>query len=105
MAALYKGFIVTALLSALALWPLTDFLIGFDTEFTIDEMTFTGRHLFYCGLVGLVVTGLLVWITEYYTSTEFRPVRNIAKASETGSGRTSFRVSPYPWRRPPCRSS
>ena len=86
MAALYKGFIVTALLSALALWPLTDFLIGFDTEFTIDEMTFTGRHLFYCGLVGLVVTGLLVWITEYYTSTEFRPVRNIAKASETGSG-------------------
>ena len=86
MAALYKGLIVTALLSALALWPLTDFIIGFDTEFTIDEMTFTGRHLFYCGLVGLVVTGLLVWITEYYTSTEFRPVRNIAKASETGSG-------------------
>ncbi|MEE8533073.1 MAG: sodium/proton-translocating pyrophosphatase, partial [Alphaproteobacteria bacterium] len=45
---------------------------------------FTGRHLFYCGLVGLVVTGLLVWITEYYTSTAYRPVRNIAEASVTG---------------------
>ncbi|MCH7944204.1 MAG: sodium-translocating pyrophosphatase, partial [Proteobacteria bacterium] len=86
MAALYKGFIVTALLSAVALWPLTDAMIGFDTEFTIDELTFTGRHLFYSGLVGLVVTGLLVWITEYYTSTEYRPVRAIAKASETGAG-------------------
>ena len=86
MAALYKGFIVTALLSAAALWPLTDYMIGFDSIFTIDEMTFSGRHLFYSGLVGLVVTGLLVWITEYYTSTKFRPVRSIAKASETGSG-------------------
>ena len=86
MAALYKGFIVTALLSAVALWPLTSFMIGFDSEFTIGELTFSGRNLFYCGLVGLVVTGLLVWITEYYTSTEFRPVRTIAKASETGAG-------------------
>ncbi|MCH9020145.1 MAG: sodium/proton-translocating pyrophosphatase, partial [Proteobacteria bacterium] len=47
---------------------------------------FTGRNLFYCGLVGLAVTGLLVWITEYYTSTEHRPVRKIALASETGHG-------------------
>ena len=86
MAALYKGFMVTALLSAVSLWPLTDAMIGFDSEFTIDGLTFTGRHLFYCGLVGLVVTGLLVWITEYYTSTDFRPVRAIAKASETGAG-------------------
>jgi len=86
MAALYKGFLVTALLSAVALWPLTETMIGFDSEFTIDGLTFTGRHLFYCGLVGLVVTGLLVWITEYYTSTKFRPVRAIAKASETGAG-------------------
>ena len=86
MAALYKGFLVTALLSAVALWPLTEIMIGFDSEFTIDGLTFTGRHLFYCGLVGLVVTGLLVWITEYYTSTKFRPVRAIAKASETGAG-------------------
>ena len=86
MAALYKGFIVTALLSAIVLWPLTDYMVGFDSEFTIGGLDFTGRHLFYCGLVGLVVTGFLVWITEYYTSTEYRPVRNIAKASETGSG-------------------
>ena len=86
MAALYKGFVATAVLSAIALWPLTDYMIGFDTEFTIDELTFTGRHLFYSGLVGLVVTGLLVWITEYYTSTKYRPVRAIAKASETGAG-------------------
>ena len=61
-------------------------MVGFDSEFTIGGLDFTGRHLFYCGLVGLVVTGFLVWITEYYTSTEYRPVRNIAKASETGSG-------------------
>ena len=86
MAALYKGFLVTALLSAIALWPLTDYMIGFDSEFTVDGLTFTGKHLFYSGLVGLVVTGLLVWITEYYTSTEYRPVRAIAKASETGAG-------------------
>ncbi|MFP6744550.1 MAG: sodium-translocating pyrophosphatase, partial [Alphaproteobacteria bacterium] len=86
MGALYKGFIATAVLSAIALWPLTDMLVGFDTEFTIGDISFSGRHLFYCGLVGLVVTGLLVWITEYYTSTEYRPVRSIAKASETGSG-------------------
>ena len=86
MAALYKGFIATAVLSALALWPLTEFLIGFDTEFVIDGASFAGRNLFYCGLVGLLVTGLLVWITEYYTSTEYRPVRTIAKASETGAG-------------------
>jgi len=86
MGALYKGFIVTAVLSAIALWPLTEMMIGFDTVFTVGDESFSGRHLFYCGLVGLVVTGLLVWITEYYTSTEYRPVRAIAKASETGSG-------------------
>jgi K(+)-stimulated pyrophosphate-energized sodium pump len=48
--------------------------------------TFTGMSLFYCGLVGLVVTGLIIWVTEYYTSTEYRPVRSIALSSETGHG-------------------
>ncbi|MFX5785086.1 sodium/proton-translocating pyrophosphatase, partial [Acinetobacter baumannii] len=48
--------------------------------------TVTGLALFYCMLIGLVVTGLLVWITEYYTGTNYRPVRSIAKASETGHG-------------------
>ena len=86
MGALYKGFIVTAVLSAIALWPLTEFMIGFDTDFAVGATAFTGRNLFYCGLVGLVVTGLLVWVTEYYTSTDYRPVRAIAKASETGAG-------------------
>src|SRR3546814_1875631 len=46
----------------------------------------TGRDLFYCSLRGLVITGLIIWITEYYTGTNFRPVRSIAKASETGHG-------------------
>ncbi len=84
MAALYKGFVGTALISAVALWPLTEIIVGFDTALSAGGVTFTGRHLFYCGLVGLVVTGLLVWITEYYTSTAYRPVRNIAEASLTG---------------------
>ncbi|WP_340150148.1 sodium-translocating pyrophosphatase [uncultured Sneathiella sp.] len=86
MGALYKGFIVTTVLSAIALWPVTMLTIGMDTVYTIGEKEFTGMSLFFCGLVGLVVTGLLIWITEYYTSTEYRPVRSIAAASETGHG-------------------
>lgn len=86
MGALYKGFIATTVLSAIALWPITSMTLGMDAEYTIGEKVFTGMSLFYCGLVGLVVTGLLIWITEYYTSTEYRPVRSIAKASETGHG-------------------
>ncbi|MCH7889229.1 MAG: sodium-translocating pyrophosphatase [Proteobacteria bacterium] len=84
MAALYKGFVTTAVISAAALWALTEQLLGFETAFSAGGIVFTGRHLFYCGLVGLVVTGLLVWITEYYTSTAYRPVRDIAEASTTG---------------------
>ena len=86
MAALYKGVIATALISAVALWPLTEYMIGFDTRLAAGGIDFTGRNLFYCGLVGLAVTGLLVWITEYYTSIDHRPVRKIALASETGHG-------------------
>ncbi|MFT6558807.1 sodium-translocating pyrophosphatase [Sneathiella sp.] len=86
MGALYKGFAVTAVLSAIALWPITAMTIGTGTEFSIGDKTFTGASLFYCGLIGLIVTGLIIWITEYYTSTEYRPVRSIAKASETGHG-------------------
>ena len=85
MGALYKSFIVSAVLSAVALWPVTDQIIGLTTDMTVGDDTFNGRHLFYCGLVGLVVTGLLIWITEYYTSTEYTPVRSIAQASTTGS--------------------
>ena len=86
MGALYKGFIVTTVLSAIALWPVTMLTIGMDTVYNIGDKQFTGMSLFFCGLVGLVVTGLLIWITEYYTSTEYRPVRSIAAASETGHG-------------------
>lgn len=86
MGALYKGFAVTTILSAIAIWPITSYTIGLDTVYTIGDKSFTGMSLFYCGLVGLAVTALLIWVTEYYTSTEYRPVRSIAKASETGHG-------------------
>ncbi|MEH6496526.1 MAG: sodium-translocating pyrophosphatase [Pseudomonas marincola] len=86
MGALYKGFAVTTILSAIALWPITEMTIGTATEFTIGAKSFTGASLFYCGLIGLAVTALLIWVTEYYTSTEYRPVRSIALASETGHG-------------------
>lgn len=87
MGALYKGFIATAVLSAVALFGIVFFWLGFGTEYTTSGgLTFAGRHLFYCGLVGLVVTGLIIWVTEYYTGTEYRPVRSIAQASVTGHG-------------------
>lgn len=88
MGALYKGFIVTAVLSAGVMWFAMDWALGGDMNavFTAGATEFTGRALYYCGLVGLIVTGVIIWITEYYTSTEYRPVRSIAKASETGHG-------------------
>ncbi len=86
MGALYKGFIATAVFSAVAIGVLTWGWIGFDTTFTVDEVQFTGWNLFVCALTGFVVTGLLMWATEYYTSTKFRPVQSIAEASTTGHG-------------------
>jgi K(+)-stimulated pyrophosphate-energized sodium pump len=86
MGALYKGFIASAVLSVPAIWYVTDKLIGFNTQLTVQGMTFTGMSLFYCALAGLVVTGLIVWITEYYTGTNFRPVQSIAASSVTGHG-------------------
>ncbi|WP_425405125.1 sodium-translocating pyrophosphatase [Hwanghaeella sp.] len=86
MGALYKGFFASAVISAIALYPITEMTIGTATELTIGATTFTGMDLFWCGITGLVLTGLIVWVTEYYTSTEFRPVRSVAKASETGHG-------------------
>ena len=86
MAALYKGFIWTAVLSIVALWFAMDFVLpgGLEQTITLGGRDFTGRSLFYCGLVGLAITGLIIWITEYYTGTTGRPVRSIAKSSETG---------------------
>ncbi|MBM3511064.1 MAG: sodium-translocating pyrophosphatase [Alphaproteobacteria bacterium] len=86
MAALYKGCIATGIISAIALWFVTDMVVGSGTKLGSGAEAFTGRHLYYCALVGLAVTGLLMWITEYYTGTGFKPVRSIAQASTTGHG-------------------
>jgi K(+)-stimulated pyrophosphate-energized sodium pump len=86
MNALYKGFAVTAILSVGALYWAVDQTIGLTNTITAGDVTFTGLDAFWCGIVGLVVTGAIIVITEYYTSTEYRPVRSIAKASETGHG-------------------
>jgi K(+)-stimulated pyrophosphate-energized sodium pump len=83
MGALYKGFIASAVLSLIAIWFVTDHLIGMGP---IAGATYTGKALYICAIVGLVVTGLIIWITEYYTGTNFRPVRSIAAASVTGHG-------------------
>jgi K(+)-stimulated pyrophosphate-energized sodium pump len=86
MGALYKGFIAAAVLSAIALWPVTEWIIGFDTILKTGDLEFPARHLYYSGLVGLVITGLIIWATEYYTGTTYRPVQSIARASTTGHG-------------------
>jgi K(+)-stimulated pyrophosphate-energized sodium pump len=86
MGALYKGLIATGVLSLILLWPLTAGLVGMDTAMKVGEVSFTGKSLFLCGAVGLLVTALIVVITEYYTGTNHRPVQSIAKASVTGHG-------------------
>ncbi|MGF7160024.1 K(+)-stimulated pyrophosphate-energized sodium pump [Rhodoligotrophos appendicifer] len=86
MGALYKGIIVTGVLSLIALWPITAYMVGMSTEMTAGGVTFTGLDLFWCGAAGLVVTALIIVITEYYTGTNYRPVKSIAKASVSGHG-------------------
>jgi K(+)-stimulated pyrophosphate-energized sodium pump len=87
MGALYKGVIATVVLSLIGLWPLTDYLIGMHTTLTTSSgLEFTGLSLFECGVVGLIVTALLIVITEYYTGTNYRPVKMIAQSSVTGHG-------------------
>jgi K(+)-stimulated pyrophosphate-energized sodium pump len=85
MGALYKGFIATSMLSAVALAASSGAGLAPDTTFTTRRCP-SPADLFFCGLVGLVVTGLIIWVTEYYTGTEYRPVRSIAQASVTGHG-------------------
>jgi K(+)-stimulated pyrophosphate-energized sodium pump len=101
MGALYKGFWLTVILSIPAIWLATAYTL--TGSFTGDMgavigtlpaaagsmdlgKEFTGQSLFFCMMIGLAVTGLLVWITEYYTGTNYRPVRSIAHASATGHG-------------------
>ncbi|MEO9958749.1 MAG: sodium-translocating pyrophosphatase, partial [Nisaea sp.] len=87
MKALYKGFIVSAVLSAVLIGGVISQTLGWDAAMVMKNgLEVTGKTLFGCAIVGLVVTGLIVWVTEYYTSTEYRPVRSIAKSSETGHG-------------------
>lgn len=84
MAALYKGLIAASVISAgLIIW-VTMTLIGLDQPLMVEGKIFTGMNILYSALTGLVVTGLLVWITEYYTSTSYRPVKSVAQASVTG---------------------
>lgn len=84
MGALYKGLIVCTLVSAGLIVGATNHLFGLDKEIILNSGTTTGMKLLICALTGLGVTGLIVWITEYYTSTRYRPVRSVAAASETG---------------------
>jgi K(+)-stimulated pyrophosphate-energized sodium pump len=90
MGAMYRGFIVTGLLSLVVLLPLTYLVFGFGSM-TAAGTSFTSFDLFLCGVVGLAVTGLIVWITEYYTGTGYRPVQAIAESSVTGHGTNVIR--------------
>jgi K(+)-stimulated pyrophosphate-energized sodium pump len=86
MGALYKGFIVSAVLSLAILYPVTEHVVGLTKVYKVGAISFTGLKLYYCGVIGLVITGLLIWVTEYYTSTAYGPVKSIAKSSTTGHG-------------------
>jgi K(+)-stimulated pyrophosphate-energized sodium pump len=86
MGALYKGFIVTAIISLILLYPITSHVIGLENIFNVSGKSFSGMDLYYCGVVGLAVTGLIIWVTEYYTGTNYRPVKSVAKSSTTGHG-------------------
>jgi len=78
MGALYKGVIISAVLAAVAFYPITMDLMA--------DSSYGALNLFWCALIGLVLTGVIVWITEYYTGTQFKPVQHIAAASTTGHG-------------------
>ncbi|MES2147829.1 MAG: sodium-translocating pyrophosphatase [Pseudomonadota bacterium] len=87
MGAMYKGFAVTALTSAVAIYFAAQYVLGdLNAVISAGDKSFTGMALYYCMLLGLVITGLIIWITEYYTGTNYRPVQSIAKASQTGHG-------------------
>ena len=86
MGALYKGFIVTAITSLIILYPVTDSVVGLSENYSNRDENFNGMDLYICGVVGFVITGLLIWITEYYTGTNYRPVKSVAQSSTTGHG-------------------
>ncbi|TAN08350.1 MAG: sodium-translocating pyrophosphatase [Rhodanobacteraceae bacterium] len=84
MGALYRGVFASALLSAIAFWFITHAL--FPEGLSSETASISANNLFYCAVIGLILTGLIVWITEYYTGTNHKPVQHIAKASTTGHG-------------------
>ena len=84
MGALYKGFIASAVISGILIAVATVATVGLDRPIGDGQHAVTGMDLLICAIVGLVVTGLIVWITEYYTGTEHRPVKSVAKACVTG---------------------
>ncbi len=86
MTALYKGFVVTAISSLILLYPITDYVLGLDNIYNIEDKTFTGMSLYICGVIGLIITGLIIWVTEYYTGVSYRPVKSVALSSTTGHG-------------------
>ena len=86
MGALYKGFIATAVLSLLILYPLTNATLGLNENYSYSNINFSGFDLYICAVIGLIITGLIIWITEYYTGTDFRPVKSVARSSTTGHG-------------------
>ena len=85
MGALYKGFIVTAITSLLILYPITNSIVGLDQTYDNNAKIFNGMDLYICGVTGFIITGLLIWITEYYTGTNYR-LQTVAKSSTTGHG-------------------
>ncbi|MGC2165899.1 MAG: sodium-translocating pyrophosphatase [Gallionella sp.] len=84
MNALYRGLAVSGILAAIAFYPITKMLLGDGV--TIGGTTVSSANLYFASLIGLALTAAMVWITEYYTATEFSPVRHIAQASTTGHG-------------------
>ncbi len=86
MGALYKGFVVTAITSLIILYPITDYVLGLENIYSVSDKSFTGQSLYICGVIGLIITGLIIWVTEYYTGTNYRPVKSVALSSTTGHG-------------------
>ena len=84
MNALYRGLAVSAVMAAIAFYPITTSMLGDGVM--IDGVLVSSRHIYYATLIGLALTAAMVWITEYYTATEYAPVRHIAEASTTGHG-------------------